>query len=51
MKEQSENSEKDYRSPSLTVYGSAEAITRDQNSSGADAPGGPGDPGTYYSRP
>lgn len=46
------NDQKSYHSPSLTVYGSAEKITAEQSSSGADT-GFTGDdaPDTQYSVP
>lgn len=43
------NSEETYQSPTLTVYGSAETITAQGNSSFSDGPRGPDDPPSAYS--
>jgi hypothetical protein len=49
MRDTSESTEDEYQTPSLTVYGSAEAITAEGNSAFSDQPRGPNDPPSYYS--
>jgi hypothetical protein len=44
-----ESTKGEYEAPSLTVYGSVEAITAEQNSAGKDVPGGPDTADTWYS--